>query len=136
MAFTEAERVKIRAALCYPDVFRQANTRLESAMNTIEERPDTVEYVRSVLTKIFAIKESIHTITTTSAGVKKVDEIEFFESGQLNALRDEGRQYCSNLSDSFGVELHGDFFGKQGYTGDDFMGVGFQYGSGGMFPCG
>lgn len=133
MAFTDAQKAQIRRYLGFPDVFRYANTRLESAMDVVGGRAEVQAQVEADLAAITAVEAKL-TEALTSAGIKKVDEVEFFEAGQRKALRDEGRRMCSRLSITMGVPLAADAFGDGGYTGDDWMGPTGQYG--GMFPCG
>ncbi len=134
MAFSDAQKAQIRRYLGFPDVFRYANTRLESAMDVVGGRPEVQSQVESDLAAITQIESDLLS-ALPSAGIKKVDEVEFFERGQQQALRQEGRRLCGRLSTTMGVPLVGDAFGTEGYRGDDFMGVGFQYG-GGMFGVG
>lgn len=135
MAFSEAQKAQIRRYLGYPDVFRYANTRLESALDVVGGRPDTQALIESDLTALAVIETQL-TNAVASGGIKKVDEIEFFEIGQTSKIRSDGRRICGRLSITLGVPLAGDAFGEQGYGGDEFMGTGFQYGSGGMFGVG
>lgn len=133
MAFMDAQKAQIRRYLGFPDVFRYANTRLESAMDVVGGRAEVQAQVETDLAAIAAVESKL-TEALTSAGIKKVDEVEFFEAGQRKALRDEGRRMCGRLSITMGVPLAADAFGDTGYTGDSWMGPSGQYG--GMFPCG
>lgn len=135
MAFSDAQKALIRRYLGFPDVLRQSNTRLESAMDVVGGRAEVQALIETDLAALAAVETQL-TNAISSGGIKKVDEIEFFENGQRAAIRSEGRRLCGRLSITMGVPLVGDAFGEQGYGGDGFMGVGFQYGSGGMFPCG
>ena len=135
MAFTDDQKTQIRRYLGFPDVFRASNTRLESAMDVIGGRSEVQSMIESDLAAITAIEAKL-TDSLSSAGIKKVDEIEFFEAGQRKAIREEGRRLCGRLSITMGVPLVADAFGERGYMGDGFMGAGFQYGNGGMFPVG
>lgn len=135
MAFTEAQKVKLRQYLGYPDVYRDANPRLESAFSVIGERPDTQAAVEVILTSLAAVELSI-TAALSTAGLKRAEDIEWYQAGaagsQIEGRRSEGRAHCSRLSIMFGVPILCDAFGRSGYQGDGYMGKPFQ----GGFPGG
>ncbi|MHC4648750.1 MAG: hypothetical protein ACYTBJ_25110 [Planctomycetota bacterium] len=138
MAFTEAQKVDIRHYLGFPDVFRQENTRLESAITVVGGRPDTQALVEEILAELALIDTKLGSSgILTQAGVKKVDEIEFFGNqyggGALSDVRRAGRQQCARLSIVMGVPLVGDVYGERGYEGDRWQARSFQYGT---FPLG
>ncbi len=142
MPFSESEKAAVRRYLGFPSVYRASNPRLENAMDVVGAQPEVVLQVQSDLSGIAQIEANLLALLP-SAGVKKVDEIEFFDGGQQKAMKDEGRRLCGRLSTTMGVPLVGDAFGGSGYEGDGWGGVGFQYGggvgcggNGGMFPCG
>ena len=121
MAFSDAQKTQIRRYLGYPDVYRQANTRLESAIEVVGSRPDTQTLIESDLAALVAIEAKLSGAVLSSAGVRKVDEIEFFQNGSLDITRKEGRRICGRMSVTFGVPLASDVFGTSGYGGDGWM---------------
>lgn len=121
MAFSDAQKTQIRRYLGYPDVYRQAHTRLESAIDVVGSRPDTQTLIESDLAALVAIEAKLSGAVLSSAGVRKVDEIEFFQNGSLDITRKEGRRICGRLSVTFGVPLASDVFGTSGYGGDGWM---------------
>ena len=130
MAFTEAQRVKIRLYLGFPDVFRANDPRLEGAMDVIGARADTQAEVVACLAALVLAETKIATLLG-SAGIKKVDEVEFFQaqSGGSAAVRDacsNARMWASRLSILMGVPLMGDAFGTRGYQGDSMFGSAVQ----------
>lgn len=131
MAFTEAQKVEIRLFLGFPDVFQGENTRLESAIDIIGGRPDTQAEVESLLTNLAAADAAVNSLLTT-AGIKKVDEVEFFPSSASGgssggaAARAYGRMWANRLSIIFGIPLQGDAFGTGGYMGDSWASHIFQ----------
>lgn len=146
MAFTETQRVQIRHYLGFPDVFRTANTRLESAMDVIGGRPDTQALVESIMAEIaaglLALNPSNASGLQTRAGIKRVDEVEFFgdaKSGTTNAAADEMRKlvrsYIGRLSVLMGIPVVHDILGGSGYTLDSWGSEGFQSG-GNIIPLG
>jgi hypothetical protein len=139
MAFTEAQKVKIRLFLGVPDVFQMNDARLESAINVIGTRADTQAEVVTLLANLATADAKVNSVLT-AAGIKKVDEIEFFPasvgSSQVSEARAYGRLWASRLSIIFGFPLQGDAFGTQGYQGDSWSREGFQVGCGGEIPLG
>lgn len=146
MAFDEAQRVEIRLALGYPDVFRDGNPRLESAMDVIGDRADTQAKVEAILARIAAADAQVNGVLEL-AGVKKADEVEFFGAKDgatsLDQAREHGRMWVNRLSIVFGVPRANDIFSEKGYSGDwwgdasvQVHGGGGSGGNGGMIPLG
>ena len=140
MASTETQRVQIRHYLGFPDVFRTANTRLESAMDVIGGRPDTQALVESIMTEIaaglLALNPSNASGLHTQAGIKQVDEVEFFgdaKTGATNAAAEEMRRMVrsniNRLSILFGIPVVHDIVGGGGYKLDSWGAEGFQSGA-------
>lgn len=121
MPFSDAQKTQIRRYLGYPDVYRQANTRLESAIDVVGGRPDTQALIEADLAALATIETKLNGTVLSSAGVKKVDEIEFFQNGNVSVTRNEGRRICGRMSVTFGVPLASDVFGNAGYCGDGWM---------------
>jgi hypothetical protein len=139
MAFDEAQKVKIRLFLGFPDVFQDGNPRLESAFDVIGARPDTQAEIETILTNLAAADAKVNSVLT-HAGIKKVDEVEFFGSkAGTNAVDDArayGRMWANRLSIVFGIPLVNDVFSERGYGGDAWGDHSFQGSSGGVIPLG
>lgn len=131
MAFTEAQKHSIRFALGYPDVFLDANSRLESAMEVVGSRPTQQAAVEAILANLDAVSTSL-VESVDFAGLKRAEDIEWFQSGSGSSVitqkRSEGRRYCGQLSIIFGVPIAADIFSAGGYQGDGWKGVSHQYG--------
>lgn len=141
MAFTEPQRVKLRAFLGYPDVFRQYNPRLESDFDVIGGRPDTQAYIETLITAIDAVDAVVNNALSL-AGLRRAEEVEWYQaavangnSAPMEAACARGRVLVGRLSTAMGVPIYSDYFGKGGYAGDNYMGAGNQR-SGGMIPLG
>ena len=73
------------------------------------------------------------------AGLKRADEVEFYagKGNAATALVDaqarRGRVQCSRLSQLLGMPLVGDYFGREGFGGDWYIGPTMQRSSGGGF---
>lgn len=134
MAFTDAQKAQIRRYLGYPDVYRQANPRLESALNLVGDRPDSKALIEADLAALMTLETKL-TAAQAYGGLKRVDDIEFYpNAAQTKSLRDEGRRVVGRISITMGVAPAADVFGAGGYAGDSWMGPRSQYG--GMFGAG
>jgi hypothetical protein len=137
MAFTETQRVAIRGYLGAPDVFRDHDTRLESALTVIGERPEAQAAVEAIMVQIVAASTEV-TNAMTTAGLKRAEDLEWYQAGsggsELETKRSIGRMHIGRLSRMLGVELRGDYFGPDGYAGDGWASLGSQYG--GMISMG
>lgn len=150
MAFSETQKVDIRFYLGYPDVYRQANPRLESAMEVVGGRPESQAKVELLLTKLNTLYGTNANAPLEQqvnfAGIKKVesaDDVVEFGGNQGSGSQistDQsiyGKKIISALSSFMGVPIASDIFGKQGYIGDNwkftsgnstgFGGMGFGY---------
>jgi hypothetical protein len=133
MAFSELERAKIRRYLGYPDVFRFANTRLESAMDVVGERQVVADLVRQDLADLDRIDAKLSSVAISQGGLKRIDVIEFYEGAVVNEIRNSADRFRSRLSVTFGVPIASDVFGPDGYTGDNWSRSATQVG---MFALG
>jgi hypothetical protein len=131
MAFTNAEFTKIRAVLGYPNAFRYKNVRLESAL--VQADADGEVYIRAELAAIAEVDATLLSdgVGFSSAGVKKVDEIEF-QTGNgastVTNLKKLGRHHIGRISAFFGTPIHTDYYGEGGYPGDSWSdGMGTPY---------
>lgn len=130
MAFTDTEKFEIRQYLGYPQVYRQANPRLESAIEVVGNDPVAVTKVQALLAKILQLEQFIDQRDVQLSGIKSADnqEVEFFE-GTDTVLRNHYRQgnvYCAQLSKLFGVPCLGKFFSQEDYVGDNWKQFGTQ----------
>lgn len=139
MALTATQQAQIRQYLGYPDLFRYKNVRLEGAITG-----NLSAEAEALITGHLATLATIDTALTsgvglTSAGVKKVDEIEFFGAmTTITALRALGRTVASRISTALGVPFFADYFGAAGYPGDAYSDIlgSKGSGSGGAIPLG
>ena len=141
MAFTTTQAAQIRQFLGYSSLFRYLNTRLESAIEIAGADASSKTLVETALTNLASIDTQITTLGLSTAGVKKVDEVEFFERGKVAELQRLGRMWVGRISMVLGVPPYGDVFGADGYPGDTFTAdsaIAGRSGSsrGGMFGVG
>lgn len=129
---TDYQKAQIRAYLGFGDQFRYRHTRLESVLTNLSDDGEVL--VASYLESLATIDQALLTATTVNAGIKKVDEIEFFANGSSSrvvSIKNAGRQYVSRLSILLGVPIYGDYFGSGGWPGDTFSGLGSPMTGGG-----
>jgi hypothetical protein len=123
MAFSSAQETQIRAYLGYPQVYRYANPRLESAIAVVGDDVDATNLAVSIMASIANVDAQIASVGLPSAGLSRLDkgDVELHpDNAQLGGMRETGRMYCGRLSDLFGVPVANDYFGNNGYSGDDW----------------
>jgi len=114
------QKGKIRLYLGYPNLYRYKNTRLESALEGSVDA-DAEAVIVGLLAKIDQVEEQLLNLTLTTAGVRRVDEIWFFENNQqAKSLGALGRTYIGRISIILGTPIYSDYYGAQGYLGDRF----------------
>jgi hypothetical protein len=121
MAFSSAEATTIRHYLGYPQVYRQSNPRLESAITLVGGDADAVALVQALLASIDNVWTALESTALVSAGLKSLDkgDVELYDdNAQTTGMRDIGRMFCSRLSGLFGVPIATDIFSTRGYQGD------------------
>jgi hypothetical protein len=124
--FTDLEKARIRTYLGYPNMYRYRNTRLESAMDGLDE--GVLSLVRAAMAEIEKVDLRITTDGLDSVGVKRVDEIELQSKSsnggvdRLDGIRKVGRIYIARISKVLGTPInHGsDYFSPNGYQGDSW----------------
>lgn len=115
--FTNVQKIKIRWYLGYGVTYQQFNPYLEGAIQLAEQDADLVDLVVAQL----AIIDSVNSVVAESledAGLKRVEDIEFYPDGQaLFYQNKEGKKHVARLSILLGVMPNSDYFGTQGYQG-------------------
>lgn len=137
MALTTAQQSAIRSFLGYADIFRYKNPRLEGVLAPGLLSADAETLVDNILTQLAAVDAALTGtggspgIAQQAAGVKKLDEIEFFEGRAIRDLKRIGRMLITRLSTILGVPPYSDYYGEEGYPGDTYSADGLASGSGG-----
>lgn len=143
MALSTTEKAQARLYLGYSGLFRYLHTRLEGALTSLDADGETL--VRTQLTSLASLDTALGTAVTSSAGVKKADEVEFFGSStatggmtRIEELRRQGRLLVGRLSTMLGVPVYADYFGDDGYPGDTYSDLGLPGGrrGSGTIPLG
>lgn len=116
---TETVKQQIRLYLGFPSAWRFKHTRLESLLTDVT--PEAEVQILTALDALATIEAKILAMAIRIAGLKRVDEIEFFANGANRLeLQSLGRQYISRISIVLGVPVYSDVFGRTGYLGDTF----------------
>lgn len=144
MAFTSAQLVKLRAYLGYPNVNRFRNTRLEAALAIVGADADAQSEAETYMDAVEALEGllSADGSIIQSAGLKRAEDVEWYalvtQGGMISApmavVKARAKMHIGRLSTLFGVPILADYFGPDGYPGDEFMGRANQIG--GVFPLG
>jgi hypothetical protein len=105
MAFTDAEKVQIRRWMGGSFLFINIDQRLESAMTTVENLPDsaaTEDYItNTLLVQLAATDTQLQSLRTKFLALD-ADEVKIDAVRAMGALRSEGRRYSQQLAHSLG----------------------------------
>jgi hypothetical protein len=142
MAFTDTEAASIRAYLGYGQVFRQYDPRLENAILTVGNLPESLALAQTIMASIATVDAALPGVLLAAGTLEAVNDVKFAATGRstgtgttfIEGIRAEGRRYIGRLSTLFAVPVASDYFGEDGYAGDDYMGRGNQQGR--LIPLG
>lgn len=111
MAFTEAEKTRIRMLLGYGARFTQTETRLENAMISVETTlPEETLRVQSMLTSLTSIDTKI-TEALDTAGVTGVSSIKLDSDQGISHFKAEGRRLVEAIAVILQVSVRRNFYG-------------------------
>jgi hypothetical protein len=137
MAFIETDRVQVRKYLGYPQIWLQADPRLEAAMSNIQSvsdggtrpnpSPSAAEVeAKAVLATLQALDASLLTLSQLSSATQ-VGKIRVDAAREDLRLRGVGRMHCSRLADMFDTQVAKDVFSASPPS-DGFYGPGMPPG--------
>lgn len=111
MAFSAAEKGKIRWYLGYPSRFYQVQTQLEQAMNAVDGDAESnirtqLGYLDTLFGDLIAARPRLKAI--------KVGSIELPAGGEIGVLRSEGRRFVNQIAATFSVPVRVDVFSSAG----------------------
>jgi hypothetical protein len=117
MAFTEAERVKVRRYLGFAAIYLQAEPMLENALSAVQStadggtRPDnsTELDIRELLTHLATIETKLRELWNCSKTLK-VDDVTVDPARAMLMLRMEGRRLVGYLAVALGTRPVRDVF--------------------------
>ncbi len=123
MAWTEADRVKIRNALGFGAIFLQAYPMLENAITSVQAisdggtRPDnsTELFARQLLTELDEVFAQMRALRNKTHAAQ-VDELKVDVLRGLAGLRREGRSIVKRLAIVFATDPKSDVFGVGDYN--------------------
>lgn len=111
MAFTSAEKARIRMLLGWGSRFWQLDSRLENAMEAVEQTlPDETAQIQGILITLTAIDAKI-TDQLDTVGVTQVDEIKLEGDQGLSHLRREGRRQVEAIATILQIGIKKNFYG-------------------------
>lgn len=121
MAFTNAERARLRELLGVPAAYRDQYLDVEGRFGTAEQDRDVEDRVRVVLTDIETLDAQLRKSWKRQA-VEVVDDIRLAGWKEVNGLRREGRRLVRRLCTVFDLSAYGfplsDYFGEGGGRGN------------------
>lgn len=103
MAFTDDQKSKIRLYLGQQDLYRFINTRFETAMTSVSTQAQTE--IIDLLGRIDTLDAKLDGVVISGAGVKRVDEVEFFGAqAQGDVIRSRIRELVMRIASLLGVK--------------------------------
>jgi hypothetical protein len=128
VAFTSTERGSIRMYLGWSARFLQFDDALERAMEAVGNDAATEAQIRAHLTEGARVDAAIQA-AEARLKASKVGTIEL-NDGEIETLRDRGRQNVGRMARAFGVEVRGDAYSGALPT-NQASAVGMIFGGGG-----
>ena len=114
MAFSNEQVQQIRLYLGYSLIFNDDLYFLTSALALVGSDSVKQGMVEGYLSKVQEAEDKVAE-ATQAAGIKKADEVEFFNaSGQVAGYITEGKRAISRISLILNVPVAADYFGTQG----------------------
>lgn len=111
MAFTPTEKARIRMLLGWGARFWQLETRLENAMEAVEQTlTEETAQIQTLLTSLTAIDTKI-TDALGTVGVSNVDTIALDSDQGISYLRAEGRRLVEAIASILQVPIKKNFYG-------------------------
>jgi hypothetical protein len=108
MALTEDQKFHIRLYMGWSERFHQFDSGLEQALSALETRPSAETGV------VALIAECVRVDTALVAAEKRLKASEMgpitLNGGEINQLRDRGREFVGRIASILGVEVRNDVF--------------------------
>lgn len=131
MAFTDAQKTKIRLWIGYADTHRDIHTFLESAMDVVGGRPTAQAEVETLLARLDTIDLAIFAsaeVAASAGELKRADEVEWYASSESSSsggggdAAGIGRIYINRLATILDIAVGSDAFGVGGRSGTFILG--------------
>lgn len=117
MPFTSTEKSRIRMLLGWGARFWQLETRLENAMEAVEQTlPDETTRIQTILTQLTDIDTKI-TDALGTVGVTGVSAIHLDSDQGIGHLRSEGRRLVEAIAIILQVPIKKNYYSGGGMTG-------------------
>lgn len=128
MALTEAQRLQVRLFLGWQDGFGQFDSRLEQAMNHVDNRPELLALVTNAIDGtppgLLACLQDIDTKLRAAHGRFKATVVGSLtlNPAEKQQLRSEGSRFVKRLAAILGVEVRSNPFSSGGGGSSNFVG--------------
>lgn len=121
MAFTLAEKARIRRYLGFSQGFHDIDTRLEGQLDTLPlTYPEAETQVRDILVALDAIDRKLQSAALGNMNFTEiVGELKFLGPAQLDALWQQGRTLIQRLAITFNINMseQPDYYGASVSSG-------------------
>lgn len=126
MAFSNAEKTRIRRYLGFSELYRQIDTRLETQLDALPaNNPDAETQVRALLGRVGAIDDAIQGKALTRLDASEIiGEVKLLGPEQLRALRTQGRMLINQIAITFDLTPLRDYFDEGGGSMGGFIALG------------
>jgi len=113
VALTATQKASVRRYLGYPDVNREPHHNLEGALVALSAEGEAI--VIDILAKLATLDTRLESRQATQ-GIKRAEEVEFFETAGLTGLWMEGRRLVEQLAALLDVQIRRQIYGPGGGT--------------------
>lgn len=130
MPLSSTERANIRMYLGWSARFHQTDTRLEQAMNAVDNLDDELTQLRAHMTEIQAIETRISSMRADSFRAREVGDIVLDAATEYALNCETGNRRCAAMAAILGVEVRRQYFssaGPEGFAGPWGMSDGGNY---------
>ncbi len=125
MAFTGAEKARLRRYLGYSQNFQDLNPRLEDQMLTLGADVDAAADLRAIDAKLIAIDAKLQSFALQGlefASLNRGEVVYADTRKSLDALQDVGRSLIQQIAITFRLEAKRDYYGASESGGEIRLG--------------
>ncbi len=113
-----SQKSAVRMALGHSDLFRLADTRLESILSSDSLSDEAEALIVTQLNSLAQVEAFILGNSISTAGIKRIDVIELYQGRSSSEIRGYGRMYVGRISTILGCPVVRDIFASGGYCGN------------------
>lgn len=108
MAFTSAERVKVREYLGYPAAAAWNNVYLESALDRTGNDADAYAEAQAILARLASVETQIAKMDGLALAARAEDA--YLRESRETKIRQQGQREAARLASLIGVDIYKDVF--------------------------